>query len=52
MFNMGVGMVAVVAHDDADRAIGQLHDRGVPAWPLGEIVKGTGSARLAGQYQS
>ena len=50
VFNMGVGMVAVVAREDADRAIGRLRDRGVPAWPLGEIVKGTGSARLTGQY--
>lgn len=43
-FNMGVGMVAVVA--DADAALALLADRGLPAWPLGEIVTGTGEARL------
>src|SRR5207248_1415464 len=31
-FNMGVGMVAVVAAADADRALAMLDARGVPAW--------------------
>ena len=34
-FNMGVGMVAVVPPDDADRALAVLTARHVPAWVLG-----------------
>ncbi len=48
VFNMGVGMVAVVGRADADRALGVLSSRGVPAWALGEVVPGTGNARLTG----
>ena len=33
--NMGVGMVAIVAAPDADRAVPLLADRGVPAWVAG-----------------
>ena len=50
VFNMGVGMVAVVAPGDADRALGLLADRGLPAWIIGEITAGAGSARLTGQH--
>lgn len=50
VFNMGVGMAAVVARDDADGALATLAGRGVPAWPLGTIVPGTGTARLSGQH--
>ena len=50
VFNMGVGMAAVLARADADRAIGMLSRRGIPAWVLGEIVPGTGTARLAGRH--
>ncbi|MEV5707354.1 phosphoribosylformylglycinamidine cyclo-ligase [Actinoallomurus sp. NPDC052274] len=45
-FNMGVGMAAVVAPSDADAALRTAADRGLPAWVLGEIVEGTGQARL------
>jgi phosphoribosylformylglycinamidine cyclo-ligase len=45
-FNMGVGMAAIVAASDADAALALLAERGLPAWPLGEIVPGTGEARL------
>lgn len=51
VFNMGVGMTAVVAAADADNAIRALRDRDVPAWLLGEISRGTGRAELAGQHQ-
>jgi phosphoribosylformylglycinamidine cyclo-ligase len=44
-FNLGVGMVAIVAAESADDALGLLARRGVPAWVLGEIVAGTGTAR-------
>jgi phosphoribosylformylglycinamidine cyclo-ligase len=45
-FNMGVGMAAVVAAPDTDAAVALLAGRGIPAWPLGEIVPGSGEARL------
>ncbi|MDX6203467.1 MAG: phosphoribosylformylglycinamidine cyclo-ligase [Frankiales bacterium] len=54
-FNMGVGMVAVVAAADADRALAVLMGRHVPAWVAGTVVRGSGSggvARLHGAYQS
>jgi len=51
-FNMGVGMVAVVGAADADRALALLAGRHLPAWVLGEIVPGTGNARLAGGHPS
>jgi len=60
VFNMGVGMTAVVARADADRALRLLAARGVPAWVLGEVVPGSagevvpgsGGARLTGQHSS
>jgi len=50
VFNMGVGMAAVVAAADADAALALLASRGVPAWLAGEITQGTGSTRLVGQH--
>jgi phosphoribosylformylglycinamidine cyclo-ligase len=47
---MGVGMVAVLGHADADRALGMLASRSVPAWVMGEIGPGAGTARLAGRH--
>lgn len=50
-FNMGIGMVAVVAPDDANAALGLCRDRGVDAVVLGEIRPGTGSAGLVGTHR-
>jgi phosphoribosylformylglycinamidine cyclo-ligase len=50
VFNMGVGMVAVVVRSDADRALGLLAERGLPAWVIGEITAGSGIARLTGRH--
>jgi phosphoribosylformylglycinamidine cyclo-ligase len=36
-FNMGIGMVAVIAPEDADRALAMLTARHVPAWVLGDV---------------
>ena len=44
-------MVAVVPPEDADRTIALLLGRHVPAWVLGELVEGTGSAALTGSHQ-
>jgi phosphoribosylformylglycinamidine cyclo-ligase len=50
VFNMGVGMAAVVAAADADRALRLLAERGLPAWVIGEITAGSGQVRLTGQH--
>jgi phosphoribosylformylglycinamidine cyclo-ligase len=49
--NMGVGMVAVVAASDADRAVQLIADRGVPAWFAGTVsaaVHGSTQVTLVG----
>ena len=50
VFNMGVGMTAVVSRRGTDEALGVLASRGVAAWVLGEIVPGGGDARLTGTH--
>jgi phosphoribosylformylglycinamidine cyclo-ligase len=40
--NMGVGMVAVTAGADADRALTQLMDAGLPAWICGQVTPDPG----------
>jgi phosphoribosylformylglycinamidine cyclo-ligase len=49
-FNLGVGMVAVVAAEDADRALALLTARHVNAWVLGEVRAGQGEVRMVGKY--
>ncbi|BBX21124.1 phosphoribosylformylglycinamidine cyclo-ligase [Mycolicibacter terrae] len=58
-FNLGVGMVAVVAPEDTDRALAILTARHVDCWPLGTVAKagknvreGTAGAgaKLVGQH--
>ena len=39
-FNMGVGMIAAVAKEDADLALQVLKENGEDAVILGEIIKG------------
>ena len=41
-FNMGVGMIAVTAAEDAEKALEVLHANGEDAYVLGEIVEGEG----------
>jgi phosphoribosylformylglycinamidine cyclo-ligase len=48
--NMGVGMVAVMAPQDADAAVTLLRERGVDAWVVGEVTPGSGTAALLGDY--
>jgi phosphoribosylformylglycinamidine cyclo-ligase len=57
VFNLGVGMVAITAPADADRAIQLLAERHVSAWILGEVMPtgGTGGrpggcVRLSGSH--
>ncbi len=42
VFNMGVGMIAVVDASEADRFLGDLRERGEDAWIVGEVVEGKG----------
>jgi phosphoribosylformylglycinamidine cyclo-ligase len=54
-FNCGVGMVAAVAGEQAERAVALLRDRGVPAWVAGEVRARSDAdgpaARLVGSYR-
>ncbi|MDD7812903.1 phosphoribosylformylglycinamidine cyclo-ligase [Mycolicibacter sinensis] len=58
-FNLGVGMVAVVAPEDTDRALAILTARHVDCWPLGTVAKAgktagedaaSAGAKLVGQH--
>jgi phosphoribosylformylglycinamidine cyclo-ligase len=49
-FNLGVGMVAVVAPGAAGDALRLLADREVPSWVLGTVQDGTGTVLMTGQY--
>jgi phosphoribosylformylglycinamidine cyclo-ligase len=52
-FNMGVGMVAIVAPEDTDRALAVLTARHLNCWTLGAITKGgkdSPRAKLVGQH--
>jgi phosphoribosylformylglycinamidine cyclo-ligase len=46
-FNMGVGMVAVVAPGSAERSLSLLRMHGCEAWTLGAIAAGSGRVVLA-----
>ena len=56
--NCGVGMVALVAPEDVDRAVAVLDGYGIEAWAAGEVTAPTGapgspaggSVTLTGQY--
>jgi phosphoribosylformylglycinamidine cyclo-ligase len=50
VFNMGVGMIAMVGAHDTDAALSLLASRGVPAWLAGEITPGAGAVRLSGRH--
>lgn len=49
-FNMGIGMLAIVAPEDADRSLAYLRGRGVEAWHAGEVIDGSGQVQLLGSY--
>jgi phosphoribosylformylglycinamidine cyclo-ligase len=51
-FNMGVGMFAIVAASDADRALAFLAARKVDAWQVGEVIEGSGMVRMVNSYTS
>jgi phosphoribosylformylglycinamidine cyclo-ligase len=49
-FNMGIGMLAVVHPDDADRALAFLAGRGIESWQVGEVIEGTGTVQMVGSH--
>jgi phosphoribosylaminoimidazole (AIR) synthetase len=44
---MGIGMTIVVACDRADNVLKFIRARKQPAWLIGEVVKGGGTAKIA-----
>ena len=45
-FNLGVGMLAAVAAEDADAAVRCLRENGVEAYVCGEVERGEGGVEL------
>ena len=46
VFNMGIGMVVIVAADKADAALRFIGTRQHKAWIIGEVCRGQGEARV------
>jgi phosphoribosylformylglycinamidine cyclo-ligase len=46
VFNMGIGMVSIVAADKADAVLKFIKAQKHKAWIIGEVVKGKGEARV------
>jgi phosphoribosylformylglycinamidine cyclo-ligase len=46
VFNMGIGMVAIVSADRADAVLKFIRAQKHKAWLIGEVVKGKGEARV------
>ncbi len=46
VFNMGIGMVAIVSADKADAVLKSIRTQKHKAWLIGEVVKGKGEARV------
>ena len=46
VFNMGIGMVSIVAADKADAVLKFIKAQKHRAWIIGEVVKGKGEARV------
>ncbi|MEI2723217.1 MAG: AIR synthase-related protein [Verrucomicrobiota bacterium] len=46
VFNMGIGMVSIVAADKADAVLKFIRAQKHKAWLIGEVVKGKGEARV------
>ena len=46
VFNMGIGMTAIIAADHADSALKFIRAAKHPAWIIGEVTKGTGLSKV------
>ena len=47
VFNLGVGMIAVAARDDAETVVAAARGAGVDAWVIGEVRAGKRGVRFA-----
>jgi phosphoribosylaminoimidazole (AIR) synthetase len=47
VFNLGVGMIAVLAADAVGAAQAAARAAGVATWPMGEIRRGSAGVRFA-----
>ena len=50
VFNLGIGMIAVVPAVEAHAAVDRLRLSGRQAWEIGEVVAGTGRVHVVPQY--
>jgi phosphoribosylformylglycinamidine cyclo-ligase len=46
VFNMGIGMVLIISQESAQRVLGFVKQRKQRAWRIGEVVPGSGEARV------
>jgi len=46
VFNMGIGMVIITAVQRLSAILRFIHGQGCDAWPIGEVVRGGGKARV------
>jgi phosphoribosylformylglycinamidine cyclo-ligase len=46
VFNMGIGLVAIVRAERAEAVLRFIRRRDQGAWMIGEVVRGTGKVRL------
>jgi phosphoribosylformylglycinamidine cyclo-ligase len=49
--NMGIGMVAIIAPEHAAEAVNFVESRGVAAFIIGHVVKGSGLVNVRGAYK-
>lgn len=49
VFNLGIGMVAIVPEVDHEAAIDSIRSHGHDAWAIGSIVSGSGEVELVGR---
>jgi phosphoribosylaminoimidazole (AIR) synthetase len=40
VFNLGVGFCVICDQNYLARIVGRLTQAGVPAWPIGEVIRG------------
>ena len=48
VFNMGIGMTIIISPEKADAALRFIRAQRQRAWLIGEVVRGTGRAKLVG----
>jgi phosphoribosylformylglycinamidine cyclo-ligase len=46
VFNMGIGMISIVANERAQDVLNFINANGHRAWVIGEVVSGKGKSRV------